>query len=130
MGRGACGWVGEKPMEISYLSALLNSKNLPPFDPWFSGASMNYYYYGLWIFSNLVALSQINTFIGFNLAVCTIFALSVTTLFAFSEIIFKKNIKFSFLLIFMVLLMGNMQPLMQIKNKFINSNYTDRKSVV
>ena len=36
---------GEKPMEISYLSALLNSKNLPPFDPWFSGATMNYYYY-------------------------------------------------------------------------------------
>ena len=116
---------GEKPMEISYLSALLNSKNLPPFDPWFSGASMNYYYYGLWIFSNLIALSQINTFIGFNLAVCTVFALSVTTLFAFSEIIFKKNRKFSFLLIFMVLLMGNMQPLMQIKNKFINSNYTE-----
>ena len=25
----------------------------------------------------------------------------------------------------MVLLMGNMQPLMQIKNKFINSNYTE-----
>ena len=116
---------GEKPMEMSYLSALLNSKNLPPFDPWFSGASMNYYYYGLWIFSNLIALSQINTFIGFNLAVCTVFAISVTTLFAFSEIIFKKNRKFSFLLIFMVLLMGNMQPLMQIKNKFINSNYTE-----
>ena len=25
----------------------------------------------------------------------------------------------------MVLLMGNMQPLMQIKNKFIHSNYTE-----
>ncbi|HEX5498125.1 MAG TPA: DUF2298 domain-containing protein, partial [Thermomicrobiales bacterium] len=68
-------WGGEKPMEFAHLNATLRSANFPPYDPWYAGGILNYYYYGLYLVAFLLKLTGIPSRIGFNLAQPTVIAL-------------------------------------------------------
>ena len=69
---------GEKPMELAYFTAVARSSVLPPFDPWFSGGHLNYYYWGYFILSVPLRLTGIPPATAFNVAVPLIFALTAT----------------------------------------------------
>ncbi len=73
---------GEKPMEMAFLNAILKSAHMPPYDPYFAGGTINYYYYGQYLMAFLVRLSGVRPEVGFNLAVPTLFALTVTQAYA------------------------------------------------
>lgn len=66
---------GEKPMEGAFLNAVMRSAYFPPYDPWFSGGYINYYYFGYVLVGAVMKLVGVAPAIGFNLALATLFGM-------------------------------------------------------
>lgn len=73
---------GEKPMDFSYFNAVIKSTTFPPYDPWFAGGYINYYYYGFVIVGMLVKLTGIMPSIAYNLILPTLFSLLAIGMFS------------------------------------------------
>lgn len=67
----------EKPMELAFINAILNSRSFPPHDPWLSGYGISYYYFGYVLIAMLTRLSAVPAGVAFNLANSMWFALSL-----------------------------------------------------
>jgi len=66
----------EKPMELAFINAILNSPVFPPHDPWLSGYAISYYYFGYVMVAMLAKLTGASGSVAFNLGVTQAFALS------------------------------------------------------
>lgn len=66
---------GERPMDFSFLNAVLKSTVFPPYDPWMAGGYINYYYFGFVIISGPVKALGIVPSIAYNFILPTIFAM-------------------------------------------------------
>jgi YYY domain-containing protein len=66
---------GEKPMDFSYFNAILKSSTFPPYDPWFAGGYINYYYYGFVLLGVIVKWLGIVPSIAINMILPTLFSL-------------------------------------------------------
>lgn len=73
---------GEKPMDFSYFNAVLKSTSFPPYDPWYAGGYINYYYYGFVIVGTPVKLLGITPSVAYNLILPTLFSLVGTAAFS------------------------------------------------
>ncbi len=80
---------GEKPMDFAYLNAVLKSTSFPPFDPWFAGGYLNYYYYGFVIIAVLIKWLGVVPSVAYNLVIPTIFSMIAMGAFSVSWNIFS-----------------------------------------
>ena len=59
----------EKFMDHGFLASVIRNPVVPPLDPWFSGGTLNVYYYlGYWMLGALAIVSGVPSNIAFNLS--------------------------------------------------------------
>ena len=61
----------EKFMDLGFFNSLIRHDAMPPLDPWMSGKTINYYYWGYVLAAVLAKLSGISSLVSYNLAVAT-----------------------------------------------------------
>jgi len=109
----------EKPMELAFINAILNSPNFPPHDPWLSGYAISYYYFGYVLVAMLAKLCATPGSVAFNLAVSLVFALSAIGAYGMVYDMLAKHKKRdaaagAFLAPVFTLLMGNLEGFLEV----------------
>ena len=69
-------------MDFSYFNAVIKSTTFPPYDPWFAGGYINYYYYGFVIVGMLVKLVGIMPSLAYNLILPTLYSILAVGMFS------------------------------------------------
>jgi YYY domain-containing protein len=87
---------GERPMDFSYFNAVIKSTTFPPYDPWFAGGYINYYYYGFVLVGTPVKLLGIVPTIAYNLILPTLFALVGISAFSIGSNLVRRDNTSSF----------------------------------
>ncbi len=120
----------EKFMDFAIINGLLRSGTRPPEDVWYSGNSINYYYFGHLVCANLVRLTQIPSSIAYNLLVATIFSLSGLASFSIIQQLSKKYL-FSIFGMLLLLVAGNLDLYYQeVYLKNTNYFYAEARSII
>ncbi|MGH2459650.1 MAG: DUF2298 domain-containing protein, partial [Chloroflexota bacterium] len=82
---------GEKPMDLAYFTAAARSPIYPPYDPWFAGGYLNYYYFGQVIVGTLTKLSGVLPTTSYNIVVPLLFALTVGGAFSVALALLQRG---------------------------------------
>ena len=77
-------WNTEKPMDMSFITAINASAHFPPHDPWMSGETLNYYYLGHVALAWPIRLLQLRPDTGYLLCWGLLLALTATAAYAFA----------------------------------------------
>ena len=80
---------GEKPMDFSYLNAVLKSTTFPPYDPWFAGGYINYYYFGFVILGVPIKLLGIVPAVAYNIVLPIWYSILILSAFSVGWNLYK-----------------------------------------
>ncbi|MFN4142814.1 DUF2298 domain-containing protein [Aestuariivirga sp.] len=71
----------EKFMDFGFMNGAMRAEAMPPPDPWFGGAPINYYYFGHLMAAWVTLVSGVPADHGYNLMMATIFAATASLVF-------------------------------------------------
>ncbi|MCX7697852.1 MAG: DUF2298 domain-containing protein, partial [Candidatus Goldbacteria bacterium] len=110
-----------EPMGMAYLSAIYNDVKFPPHDPWLSGWTLNYYYWGQLMLATLSKLLGYEPRFTYNFSLSLLFALCFVSAFT---LVYNMIKKYSYALFgaFLLALSGNFHTLEFILDKIGNAN--------
>jgi YYY domain-containing protein len=81
----------EKFMDHAFLASVIRAPVVPPLDPWFSGGTLNVYYYlGYWMFGCLAIVSGVPSNIAFNLALPTVFGIAAVNVYTIGSLVLNR----------------------------------------
>ncbi len=109
--------ITEKFMDVAFLSSLVRTQHLPPPDPWLSGYSINYYYFGHFLLANIAKVLGTQPGTAFNLGIAVICGLVATAVFGVSANLaailradkdLYRALPFGLFSLLMVLVLGNL----------------------
>ncbi len=86
-------WGGEKPMDLTYFTAVLKSTTFPPYDPWYAGGYINYYYYGFVYAGTLAKLLGIVPTLAYNLILPMLYSFTGLGVFsiAYNLVVYRQR---------------------------------------
>ncbi len=114
---------GEKPMDFAFLNALMRSPTLPPPEPWFSGSTLHYTYFGHYVVAALGKLCHIHPGLTFNLGVALFGALTAMGAFALGAAVGGRR-SVGWIAAVFVALIGNLAGLREIlARRVVNFDY-------
>ncbi|MBP5261148.1 MAG: hypothetical protein J6Z43_03360 [Clostridiales bacterium] len=79
----------EKFMDYGFIMSMLRNSELPANDMWLSGYSINYYYFGQYIWALFIKLSGTPAPIGYNLAMTSAIAIPFAMAFSIGTMLFN-----------------------------------------
>ncbi len=109
----------EKLPDFGFLNAIINSGWFPPLDVWFSGETINYFYFGHYICSSLITFTFTDTAFGFNLALITVFALIALESYELGFIFTGRKFG-AMLALFFTTVIGNLDGLVQLAGRIVS----------
>jgi YYY domain-containing protein len=129
---------GEKPMDFAYLMAAIRSSTFPPYDPWFAGGYLNYYYFGQVICANLIKLSGVVPTSAYNLVVPTLYAATFAGAFTVGYNLCRRRVGVDervavgggLLAGFFVTTIGNLRGPIQIGESLVRMSETSYQSLL
>jgi uncharacterized membrane protein len=83
----------EKFMDWGFVNSILRSQFFPPADMWYAGQSINYYYFGHFVFAFLTKFSGISSAITYNLSIATVCALTFLSGFSLTSNLIFNSLK-------------------------------------
>ncbi|MBP5774570.1 MAG: hypothetical protein J6W36_02630 [Clostridiales bacterium] len=86
----------EKFMDYAFIMSMLRNDTLPAKDMWLAGESINYYYFGQFLWALVIKCSMIKPAIAYNIAMCTATALPFAMSFSFGTMLIETATQHGF----------------------------------
>ena len=103
----------EKHFDYTFFHNLYRTESFPPQDTWLAGFSINYYYYGHFLFASLSRIAGVPPEIGYNLSLAGLCGLICIMAFSVAHQLTRSN-RWSCFAAWLVMFGGNLDAIRQV----------------